>query len=211
MSDAFEDIFNQGGDDAGYYTDAAMQYLNEIDDLKEKFEDCYSKYLKNKHELNMLNEVVGSYQQQIQNLKVALQHRNGQIEGLLKRLEYYEGSNIRLATAEIVKRVSALSSQIRTYIEHYKKTGKFDRIDEVISNVRSLFNMALVELNVLNSENQEIGGILKTLISLEVKYSKFYSVSLLKLNLQNSERILRGTRRELTSKNPLIVVSSPIS
>lgn len=155
MSDAFEDIFNQGANkDEGYYTDAAMHYLNDFEELKDKFDDCYAKYLKTKQEMNKLNKVV--------------QQQARQIENLLIRLENYEGNNTRMATTEIVTRVTALSSQIRAHIENYKRTGKFDRIDEVINNVRSLFNMALVELNILNSENQEIGGILKTLISLEV-------------------------------------------
>lgn len=166
--DAFEDIFNQGGYNEGYYTDTAMQYLSDFEEIKEKFENCYAKYLKHKKDINKLKEIVATYQREVQNLKVVLQKREKHIEGLLSRLECCEGNKFRLSTAELLNRVSSLSNTIRNYIEHYKKTGKFDKIDEVISSVRSLFNMALVELNILNSENQEIGGVLKILVSLEV-------------------------------------------
>lgn len=169
MEKAFDDIFNQkSNDDGSYYTEAAMQYLNDFEEMREKFEYCMEKYLQIKQAVKSLKELTEKYKSQNRNLKLMLEEKNQQIGGLLTRLKYYEGSKNRLTINEVEAQVNALISQIKVYIEHYKKTGTFDNINEVINDVRTLFNMTLIELNVLNSENKEVSGILNTLTSLEV-------------------------------------------
>lgn len=163
------DLFNKTlNNDEAFYADAAMQYLSDLEEMKDKIEFCMQKYAESKEISKKLRDISEKLRGQNQSLKLSLEEKNLQIQELSNRLSNYEGNKKRVTLIDLVTKVNAFTKEIKVYTERYKKTGSFDNINEVINNVRKLFNMALIELNILNSENKEVAGILNTLASLEV-------------------------------------------
>lgn len=162
MANSFDEIF--AGSSHDDFTDEAFRYLSDLEELREKFQVCIAKVAKNEKERENLNELIDKHQFQVKMLRARLEEKEKELQAFKSKLPKINHLNI----AEIEAQVRALTSQIKVYIQNYKTTGRFERIDEVINNVRKLFNLSLDELNQLNSENKEVKGILNILISLEV-------------------------------------------
>lgn len=161
MNDTFDKLFDEEKEDIGYYQDVAMQYLTEIEDLKEKLSDC-SERLKTNHTMHVVQkEREEHYERTIANLQAELRIR--------RNAEFSQNFN----PLELENRVKGFTDHIRNDIESFQKTGKFDGIDRSINEVRDIFNVFLAELNRLNANNRDVFGTLETLMRLDVGFFGF--------------------------------------
>lgn len=155
MNDTFEKIYRDADEDKNYYQDAAIVYLTDIEDLKDKLTDCYERVKNNRTMLALQKEQQEFYERKIANLKSELERRR-------------PGKTKTFRPVELENRVQAFTNQMRAEIHKFNTMGRFENIDNSINEVRDLFNIFLAELNNLNTDNRDVIGTLETLIRLDV-------------------------------------------
>jgi len=155
MDDTFDKMFKNDEEDTGYYQDAAMQYLHEIEELKEKLDDCFDRIKNNRQKLAVQMEREEFYKQKIASLTAELD--------LARR-----GINQSFDPIQMQHRVTKFTELIKGDIDTFQRTGQFVDIDNSINEVRDLFNIFLAELNSLNANNRDVIGTLETLVLLDV-------------------------------------------
>ena len=155
MDDSFDKMFKNDEEDIGYFQDAAMQYLHEIEELKEKLDDCFDRIKNNRQKMSVQMEREEFYKQKIAALTAELD--------LARR-----GINHSFDQIQMQHRVTKFTELIKGDIDTFQRTGQFADIDNSINEVRDLFNIFLAELNSLNANNRDVIGTLETLVLLDV-------------------------------------------
>lgn len=155
MDDSFDKMFKNDEEDIGYFQDAAMQYLHEIEELKEKLDDCFDRIKNNRQKMSVLMEREELYKQKIAALTAELD--------LARR-----GINQSFDPIQMQQRVTKFTELIKGDIDTFQRTGQFADIDNSINKVRELFNIFLAELNSLNANKRDVIGTLETLVLLDV-------------------------------------------
>ena len=156
MDDSFDKMF-KNEEDIGYYQDAAMQYLHEIEELKEQLDDCFERIKTNRQMMSAQKEREEFYEQKIAALTTEL-----------ARMGVNQPSQ-SFNPAEMEQRVRNFTEMIKIDIETFQRTGQFADIDNSINEIRELFNIFLAELNNLNAQNRDVIGTLETLVLLDVR------------------------------------------
>ncbi|CAG9801749.1 unnamed protein product [Chironomus riparius] len=157
MDDSFDKMFKNDEEDIGYYQDAAMQYLHEIEELKEKLHDCFDRIKTNRQMMSAQQEREEFYEQKIESLTAELAR--------MGRNQPSQSFN----PAQMEQRVRNFTESIKIEIETFQRTGQFADIDNSINEIRELFNIFLAELNNLNAQNRDVIGTLETLVLLDVR------------------------------------------
>lgn len=162
MDDSFDKMFKKDDEDIGYYQDTAMQYLHDIEELKEQLDDCFNRIKTNRQMMSAQKEREEFYEQRIAALTAELAKM-----GINQPSQTFN-------VAEMERRVSTFTELIKGDIETFQRTGQFADIDNSINEIRELFNIFLAELNNLNSQNRDVIGTLETLILLDVRIFLFF-------------------------------------
>lgn len=177
MSDS--DIFNID-DDESYYSEAAMKYLAEANEARDELNHC-SQELKREEVLGKTFRRLNKMQfDDIVELKNQVREKNFEIEQLKKQIEILMGDSNKLyphghvsvshiKTDEIIKRIHDIHRGIQHDQMLFQRTGIYQNFDGRIGEVRDLFNLMLMQLNVLNSNHREVTRTLVALEKLDVK------------------------------------------
>lgn len=169
---AFDNLFSSTlHPEAAYYTNVAMDYLNEIEEMKDKFGECSDTVQTMKEKVFVLRQGVDKYKSQIVQLKDAALEKEREIALLraqLKNRGLDMSSPVDLGKIEL--QVKALEKQIQFETQRYNQTGRYQNIEMSINNVRNVFSFVLHELNKANAQNVSVESILRTLLTLEVKF-----------------------------------------
>jgi chromosome segregation ATPase len=173
---AFDDIFSSTltGEKTNY-ADDAMQYLHELYEMKDKFEECTESVEQLRKHVSLLYQAVDKFKAQISILRNHLHEKDREIASLRAQLQKqgFDWTPVDLGKIEI--QVKVLEKQIKLDTEKFHRTGKYPNIEQSINSVRNIFDTVLNELNKANAENQNVESMLKTLLTLEVNYSKFFN------------------------------------
>lgn len=179
----FDDVFSSTlNADTAYMTDAAMQYLSELEEMKDKFGECTESLKEMKKHISLIYEAVEKYKAQISILWSHVHEKDREIASLRSQLKKGGANWSSTDLGKIEIQVKVLTNQIKIETERFHRTGNYANIEQSINNVRNLFNIVLDELNKLNAENRSVGSILQTLVTLEVNLIFLF---LIKLNLIN--------------------------
>lgn len=163
----FSSTLNQ---DAAYYTDTAMNYLAELEDLKDRFVECSKSLRDHQTHIDQIYQAVNKYKTIISVQKAHLFEKDREIASLRAQLQKQGVNWSPVDLREIEFKVKALEQRIKLETEHYHKTGRYSSIEQTINEVRHLFNNILQELNKANAQNQSVESLLRTLLTLEVNF-----------------------------------------
>lgn len=166
--------------------DVALDYLAQIEELKEEVAECAHKLkiektqrsklaeaeVRNTSELKMLRHEIDARDFDIKRLSNALSQVRS--AGLRKLVHYEPRKPQPHSKANVTHKVRILVEHIEQDQQNYKLTGKYENIDERILEIRKFFNAMLKQLNECTSNNHEVKKTLKAMQSLDVRKS-FYS------------------------------------
>lgn len=151
------------------YTDAAMNYLSELEFAKEKFEECSELAENLKKQVAILYQSTNKYKEHIKHLQLVIQDKNREISSLRSQIG---NGDLKFVDLDLIGyRVKALEERIKVDTEKYHRSGKYSNIEQTINDVRNLFNVVLFQLNKANAENLTVESYLKTLMTLDVSFT----------------------------------------
>lgn len=165
---------------AAHNIDLAMNYLAQIEELKEAVAECGHNLsiektqrtklaeaeVRNNSELKMLRHDIDARDFEIKRLTNALSHVRS--AGLRKLVHYEPRSIPPHSKANITHKVRILVEHISQDQQNYKLTGRYDNIDERIVEIRKFFNAMLSQLNECTKNNHEVKKTLQAMKSLDV-------------------------------------------
>lgn len=154
--------------ESALYTDAAMEYLSDLEVMKEKFEECSESAENLKKQVAILYQSTNKYKDHIKHLQLIIQDKNREISSLRSQVQSVGVNSQFFDFDQIGHKVKALETQIKVDTEKYHRTGKYSNIEQTINDVRNLFNAILLQLNKANAENLTVESYLKTLMTLDV-------------------------------------------
>lgn len=174
MSD--EDIFNVDEKEA-YNSEAAMKYLAEANELSEQLENCSKDLEKQKLLIATFRTLNKMQFDDIIEMKKTIREKNFAIDKLKQKIAKLMGNPNKLQVHEKVsaikpEKIIKRTQEIHRGIQHdqmlFKRTGIYQNFDSRISEVRDLFNLMLMQLNMLNEKNHAVTRILDALQKLDV-------------------------------------------
>lgn len=166
--------------------DSVVDYLLEIEDLKEKIRECVDATFVEQTENKRLKREEYKNGKAISNLETTLENQEDEIRklenSLLVALERNpnEDSNLIRDPEEInLDTIMARSVFIRKDLEQAKQEGRRDNIEMRLCQVRKMFNDCLRHLKELEKNNQIVSKCLHALKDLDVrKYGFIESIDL---------------------------------
>lgn len=177
MSD--DDLFDVDENES-YYSEAAMKYLSEANEAREELDNC-SQELKRKEIISKTFRDLNRMQfEDIAQMKKTIHKRNVEIDRLNQKIATLMGdpntlyahgmiSVSHIKPDEIVQRTHEIHKGIHHDQMLFKRTGIYQNFDSRIAEVRDLFNLMLMQLNVLNAKNRAVTRTLEALQKLDVK------------------------------------------
>lgn len=159
------------------FDEIAMDYLTEIEELKDNVTVCRQRLREDKLQKLELKADNEKLKDIVRNLKSELRQKNEDISRLkdqVRNASHGKSGQIQprvphLDPAEISFKTKMLIRKIHEQHGEYLKTGTHENIDQNIAEVRGLFNMVLNLLNELNLKNKAVTRTLESLTKLDVK------------------------------------------
>lgn len=190
---SFDDILSssRSGDDPEYHAEAEVfEYIEEISQLEDKIAKCSAEREAAQRQQEVLKMMMGNDAKEVLKLRNELSAKDEEIKQLKIQLTFSKQhqspskiTTTRIKPEEITDRVHLLERRIITDRNHYQQSGKYDNLEQRISEVRQLFNQLLLQLNELNSQNKCVTRTLQCLMQLDVKL--LFSFSVLKIKIFN--------------------------
>ena len=171
---SFEDISEE--DLNFHFEEIAMDYLMEINDLKDDVATCHHKLKEEKIQKLDMKTQNQNLRDLVRNLKYELRQKTEDINVLkedarnafLRKPGETQPRMVHVDPGDISFKTKLLIRKIHEQHGEYLKTGQQENIDENIAEVRELFNLVLIQLNELNSKNKAVTRTLESLTKLDV-------------------------------------------
>lgn len=172
-----------------------MKYLAEANEVREQLDNC-SQELKREEVLGKTFRELNKMQfDDMLELKREIREKDIEIDRLQRKIATLMGDPNKLyphghvsvshiRPEQIIERIHDIHKGIKHDQMLFKRTGIYQNFDSRIAEVRELFNLMLMQLNFLNSNNREVTRTLDSLQKLDVR--KFYYHLFFMFQLQHS-------------------------
>lgn len=174
MSDIFNDIlsYDNQKEEAAYFADTAMQYLSEIDDLKDEVANCSDRVDDEKKKQKVLRQTILETGGVISDLSRQLEQKDIVIKQLRSAVKSTSRPQLNRPMTpfvnpdEVTLRSRFIIQKIQEDIDEYKAIGHYENVEERITEVRNVFNLVMNQLFELHSSNKSVTKTLKALTEL---------------------------------------------
>lgn len=209
-------VADLGEDPENILKEVSSQYLNEINQLKEKLAHCSERIKSVRETQEIYKNIASRDNAQIERETQKLEDNQVKINSLKSRLNHILASDpnqLHLPTTHvdpdlITFKARNLMREITQDNEAAQRTGRYVNVNARIAEVRKLFNLYLIQLEDLNKQNRMVAGVLECLINLDVNYSfKFLHFCNPHFS-QETEETLRKLKDKYSRNIPNITISN---